>query len=215
MFNLHPTLAPETYPFAWMVDRWVGGGVLEYENIEAAAYVHELAIENTDGGPYLRFESRIWLAAEPAGIVDKEESGATTYGKLTKERLWSVSTGYLRVNPNVAKRADGSSAVEAMVSSPAGTARLWVGLVNGPRLQMVTDAVARSASGADFTSAKLMAGNVASDLFYAYDMEAFGSELRPYLAGRLSHTNADDVVLPGDDEAAADADGAASAEDAQ
>ncbi|MGV9182176.1 FABP family protein [Arcanobacterium canis] len=206
MFNLHPTLAPETYPFAWMVDRWVGGGILEYDNIDAAAYVHEVTIENTDGGPYLRYESRIWLAAEPAEIVDKEESGTTTYAKLTKERLWSVTTGYLRVNPNVEKRADGSSAVEAMVASPAGNTQLWVGLINGPRLQMVTDAVARSASGAEFTSAKLMAGNVASDLFYAYDMEAFGSELRPYLAGRLSHTNATDVVLLGDDERPQDED---------
>ena len=63
---------------------------------------------------------------------------------------------------------------------------MWVGIVRGPQLQMVTDVVARSAAGADVEAAKVMAGNVNSDLFYAYDMEAFGSPMRSYMAGRLS-----------------------------
>lgn len=199
MFNLHTTLAPENYPMAWMVDRWVGGGVLEYDNIEAAAYIHELTIENTDGGPYLRFDSRIWLANEPAGAVDREAPGSATYAALTKRELWSAETGYLRVNPTVEKQENGSVALEALVASPAGTTQLWVGLINGPRLQLVIDTVIRSASGAELNAAKLMAGNVESDLMYAYDMEAFGFEMRSYLAGRLSHTNDPDVVPPADE----------------
>ncbi|MFP7696328.1 FABP family protein [Trueperella sp. LYQ143] len=194
--RLPENLAPENYPIAWLLDSWCGGGVLEYEGIEPAAYLHELTIDARDAGPYVRLMSRIWLAHEPAEAVDKEASGQYTYNSLTKARLWSAVTGYLRVNPQASKRADGASELEAMLAAPSGTAQLWVGLINGPRLQMVTDTIVRSSSGAQLDGAKLIAGNVASDLFYAYDMEAFGSPMRSYLAGRLSRQFNDEVDAP-------------------
>mgnify|MGYP000317101411 CR=1 FL=1 len=36
-----------------------------------------------------------------------------------------------------------------------------------------------------------MGGLVEQDLFYAYDMAAFGSELRNYMSGRLSRVEAE------------------------
>lgn len=180
----------------WLVDSWHGGGILEYEGIEPAAYIHELTIDARDGGPYLQISSRVWLAHEPAGVVDKEAPGQVTYDQLSKERLWSSHTGYIRVNPEAQQRADGASEIEAMIASPAGVAQAWVGLISGPRVQLLTDGIMRSASGAQIEGAKLMAGNVASDLFYAIDMEAFGSEMRSYMAGRLSRQFNDDVDAP-------------------
>lgn len=198
--RLPENLAPENYPLGWLVDTWYGGGLLEYDNISSNAYLHELTIDNRDAGPYLRFTSQIWLANEPAAVVDKENSGQYTYDSLTKAQLWSATTGYLRVNPETAKREDGAVELEAMVASPSGTAQLWVGLINGPRLQLVTDTIVRSGSGAELEGAQLMAGNVATDLFYAYDMAAFGFEMRNYLAGRLSR-QFDDSVDPEPDAA--------------
>lgn len=191
--RLPENLAPENYPLAWLIDTWHGAGVLEYDNIEAAAYLHELAIDSVDGGPYVRFVSRVWLANEPASAVDKEAPGQVTYDSLTKERLWQTETGYIRVNPEATTRADGAVELEATVASPTGTAQLWVGLISGPRLQMVTDTIVRSGSAADLQAAKFVGGNVASDFFYAYDMEAFGFEMRSYLAGRLSRQFDDDA----------------------
>lgn len=191
--RLPENLPPENYPLAWLLDTWRGGGVLEYENVPAAAYLHELRIDNNDGGPYVRFVSTIWLAKEPAGAVDKEHSGEATWNELTKGQLWSTLTGYVRANPEVEKQEDGSVALEAMTAAPSGVSQVWVGIVRGPQLQMVTDVVARAAAGADVTAAKVMAGNVNSDLFYAYDMEAFGSPMRSYMAGRLSRMMDDSV----------------------
>lgn len=179
-------LAPENYPLAWLLGSWRGGGVLEYGNIPAAAYLHEVTIDNEDAGPYLRLTSTIWLAEEPAEIVDKERPGISVWSDLSKDRLWSSVMGFIRVNPEAAKREDGSVLLEAMMASPSGTSQIWVGLVRGPQLQMVTDVMARSAAGADVTAAKILAGSVNSDLMYAYDMEAFGYPMRSYLAGRLS-----------------------------
>lgn len=195
-FRLPENLAPENYPLGWLIDTWYGGGVLEYENVDAAAYLHELTIDAVDGGPYVRLNSRIWLAKEPASEVDKEAPGQWTYDHLTKDVLWSAQTGYLRVTPDAPKREDGSVELEATLATPMGISQLWVGLINGPRLQMVTDTVIRSGAAADFKAAKFLGGNVASDFFYAYDMEAFGFEMRNYLAGRLSRQFDDAVDAP-------------------
>lgn len=185
-------LAPENYPMAWLIDSWRGGGVMEYGNIEAAAYLHELTIDASDDGPYLQVTSRLWLAAEPAGAVNKEAPGVVTYSQLTKDRLWSAQTGYIRVNPEAKPRPDGASELEATIASPVGTGQLWVGLISGPRLKLITDTVVRSGAAPDLQAAQIVAGNVESDLFYAYDMEAFGFEMRSYLAGRLSRWADDD-----------------------
>lgn len=228
-FRLPENLAPENYPLGWLIDSWHGGGVMEYDNIEAAAYLHEVTIDAVDAGPYLRFISRIWLANEHASAVDKEAPGQWTYDHLTKDVMWSTQTGYLRVNPDAPRREDGSYELEATVATPVGNAQLWVGLINGPRLQMVTDTIVRSGSAADLQAAKFMGGNVASDFFYAYDMEAFGFEMRTYLAGRLSRqfddsvdapgkgnvVSSDDAVTPGTDSANASDDAGPAASDAR
>ena len=181
-------VAPENYPIAWLMDTWRGGGVLEYENVPASAYLHELRLDNNDGGPYLRFTSTIWLANEPASVVENELTGEYLWDHLTKGQLWSSAVGFLRVNPEASTGQDGTTPLEALVASPSGTSQVWVGVVKGPQLQLVTDVVARSAAGADLTNAKIMAGNVQSELFYAYDMEAFGFPMRSYFSGRLSRT---------------------------
>ncbi|WP_216379080.1 FABP family protein [Arcanobacterium phocae] len=201
--RLPENLVPENTALAWMIDSWVGGGILEYENVEPAAYLHEVRFDASDGGPYLKVTSKVWLANEPAGVVDKELSGQTTYNQLTKRELWMQHTGFIRVNPEADKRKDGSVELEAMLASPVGVSHAWVGLINGPRLQMVTDSVMRSGSGAQIDGVKLMAGSVASDLFYAIDMAAFGAEMRSYMAGRLSRTFDESVDPAGDDEACA------------
>ncbi|MFY9262325.1 MAG: FABP family protein [Actinomycetaceae bacterium] len=205
--RLPENLAPENYPMGWLVDSWHGGGVLEYEGVDAAAYLHELTIDASDGGPYLKITSNVWLANEPAGIVDKEAPGQVTYDQLTKAELWSTHTGFVRVNPESEQRPDGSSELEAMLVTPAGLAHAWVGLINGPRFQLVIDGVMRSASGAQVDGARILGGSVGSELFYAIDMEAFGSDMRSYMAGRMSR-QFDDAVDPVVNDAVSDDAGA-------
>lgn len=192
MMDIPDDLAPENYPLAWLIGCWRGGGVLEYENVPAAAYLHELHIDASDGGPYVYINSRIWLANEPASDVNKECSGISTWEQLGKRELWSAAAGYLRVNPTVDQQSDGSYALEAMLASPAGTSQILVGLVRGGQLHVVTDVLARSAAGANVNSAAIRARHIDSDLLYSYDMEAFGFPMSSYMAGRLTRQmNAD------------------------
>lgn len=185
VFQIPEGLAPETYPLAWLVGSWRGAGVLEYAGLDASAYVHELSIDNDDDGPYLRFSSTIWTAAEEAGIVDKEEEGELVYRKLTKDGVWATSSGYIRVSPT-AERGEQGTIIEVMSSNPAGHAITWAGIIKGPQLQIAADAIAATPTAPSYEGARIMAGLVSSELFYAYDMAAFGQEMRSYMAGRLS-----------------------------
>lgn len=185
-------IAPENYPLALLVDRWVGGGILSYESektgkIGPHAYLHEVIIDNRDGGPYLHVNSRIWLVEEDYTVVDNDSAGQELYNTLHKENLWAAHSGFVRVNPVADKREDEATEIEAMLSSGAGISHAWVGLTKGPRIQLVTDGIIRAVSGAQIDSAQLMAAHVDSDLFYSLDMAAFGrGEPMNYLAGRLT-----------------------------
>ena len=175
---------------AWLLDSWQGAGVLEYEGVEAAAYLHEIHIDNDNGGPYLRVRSDVWLAEEPAHVVDKDVSGGAMYAALTKADLWSSLTGYVRAAPGEPVR-EGATLLEGVTASPAGHAMTWAGIIKGPQVQLVADAIAATPTASEFTGARLMGGLVENDLFLAYDMAAFGHDLRSYMAGRLSRVAAE------------------------
>lgn len=185
VFQIPENIAPECYPMAWLLDSWQGAGVLEYEGVDAAAYLHELRIDNDNGGPYLHVESTVWIAEEPAGAVDKERPGAEMFATLTKGRLWSTTSGFLRAAPGTEQR-DGATVLEGITASPAGHAITWAGLIKGPQIQLVADAIAGTPTASELAGARLLGGLVEGDLFLAYDMAAFGSEMRSYMAGRLS-----------------------------
>ena len=67
----------------------------------------------------------------------------------------------------------------------------WAGLIKGPQLNLQADAIAATPTASTINGARIMAGLVESDLFYAYDMAAFGHEMSTYMAGRLSRVGAD------------------------
>lgn len=179
MFEIPENLAPETYPMAWLVGKWRGYGMLGYPGIDDAAMICELEISN-NGGPYLTVHSTWYLANENPDDIDKELPGAQGVAQLTEERLWDDAVGYLRQSSE--KEGD----VEAMIATPDGRVSLYIGVVKAPRMQLVSDAMVRSATGAQVNAAQVQVGMVESDLLFAYDMAAFGEELQSYAAGRLS-----------------------------
>lgn len=179
MFEIPQDLAPETYPMAWLVGTWRGYGMLGYPGIDDAAIICELEIAN-DGGPYLTVHSTWFLANENPDDIDKELPGTAGVDQLTVDRRWQTAMGYLRQSP------EKEGEIEAMIASPDGRVALYVGAVQAPRMSLVSDAMVRSATGAEVNASQLQVGLVESDLLFAYDMAAFGQEMQSYAAGRLS-----------------------------
>ncbi len=165
-------LAPEVYPLAWLVGEWTGSGVVEYPGIERLEVSQRIVFDH-DGGPYLRYVSVITLP------------GADGDAAVT----WGSETGFWRVpseSPEGVELAEGQFPVEALIADAAGVLSLYIGEVGKGRIDLATDLMARTASGAEMTAATRMYGLVEGDLLWAWDLAAFGHELASYASARLA-----------------------------
>jgi hypothetical protein len=170
-FALPDGLAPEVYPLAWLVGEWRGAGVVEYPGIPRFDFEQRIVFDH-DGGPYLRYTSVISTRGE------RSEEGA----------VWASETGFWRVPPEAPDDpalAEGQRPVEALLADAAGVLSLYVGEVGNGRIDLATDVMAHTPSGADMAGATRMYGLVDGDLLWAWDLAAFGHSLRSYASARL------------------------------
>jgi hypothetical protein len=165
-------LAPEVYPLAWLVGEWRGTGVVEYPGIPRLDVDQRVVVDH-DGGPYLRYASVISVRG-PEG---------------TTGSVWASETGFWRVpseSPEGLELSDGERPVEALLADASGVLSLYLGAVGNGRIDLATDLMARTASGAEMASATRMYGLVEGDLLWAWDLAAFGHERRSYVSARLA-----------------------------
>jgi hypothetical protein len=165
-------LAPEVYPLAWLVGAWRGEGTVGYGPIPQGRVTQEVTF-TAGQGPYLGYSARTWLT--PADGVAQTASAA---------QLWHEESGYWRVRPGQ-DRAEPPFEVEALVADAAGFLSLYVGEARGPRVDLGTDAMVRTAEAAPVSAATRMYGLVEGDLLWTWDIAGFGGELGSYMALRL------------------------------
>jgi nitrobindin-like protein len=164
--NELPQEHPDLAPLSFLLGRWEGFGKGDYPTIESFDFIQELTFTH-NGKPFLIYTSKSWL-------LDKDG---------TKGRPLGTETGYWR------PQADNH--VEVVLAHPTGIVEIYLGEVSGTRVEMATDAVARTASAKAVTAGKRLYGLVDSqregekDLAYAYDMAAMGQPLQPHLWARL------------------------------
>jgi hypothetical protein len=76
--------------------------------------------------------------------------------------------------------------VEALMISPTGVMELYLGRVDGTRLELATDAVVRSASAKEVTAAHRLYGIVeGGDLAYVEERAMVGQPMQPHVSARL------------------------------
>lgn len=176
MFDLPEDLAPEIYPLAWLVGAWHGDGVLKYPKIPERAFTQDVVFEH-DGGPYLRYTSVIRVAVAPdAGPGAGAQPPA----------VWSSETGFWRVSTD---RPAGLGAdqhpVEVLLADAAGRVSVYLGAVGGGRVDLASDLIARTATGADVTASKRLYGSVEGKLMWVWELAAFGQPLQSYASASL------------------------------
>ena len=69
---------------------------------------------------------------------------------------------------------------------PDGVSELYIGQVNGPRIDLATDAVVRTAGAKEYSAATRLYGLVEGHLLWAWDIAALGQELRTHASARLA-----------------------------
>lgn len=186
-FTLPGDLAPELYPLAWLLGTWRGPGQLAYPGISERGVVAEMVVTH-DGGPYLAYEATLFTGER----LDHEEPYDPA--ALVAEEVWGRESGFWRpvsteARPVAGAPADGPapSALEVLLSDPSGHAAVLTGSVQGPRIDLASDWVAATAtSPARPAAMRRMYGWVRGEIFWAWDLAAFGHELDSYASGRLS-----------------------------
>jgi len=159
-FEIPDNLHPDCGPVAWMLGTWGGNGHGDYPTIEKFEFGQELIFTH-DGRPFLHYFSRSW-------IVDEQ-------GEKVREA--ALETGFLRCRPE--------GRVELLLTHHTGFVEIYYGTAGGAKLDVTTDAVARTESAKEYTAGKRLYGNVEGDLLYAFDMAAMGQPLQPHIWARL------------------------------
>lgn len=191
-FTLPDGLAPEMYPLAWLVGRWHGEGVVGYPGIEETAFTQDVVIDH-DGGPYLSYASTIRLVVAPddaSALADPDGTpteGAPEADAAEPGPVWSTEQGFWRIPP---ERPEGLGSdlfpVELLLADPSGHVAVYVGATGNGRIDLVSDVIARTATGAEVTGGKRLWGLVQGELMWAHDLAAFGHDLQSYASARLS-----------------------------
>ena len=148
-FELPDDLHPDCGPVAWMLGTWRGNGRGDYPTIEPYEYGQELIFTH-DGRPFFHYMARAWIVDEAGELV----------------RNAAIETGFLRCRPE--------GKMELVLAHNTGFAEIWYGEAAGGKLELATDAIARTESAKEVAAGHRLYGNVEGDLLYAYDMAAVG-----------------------------------------
>jgi hypothetical protein len=158
---IHPGLQP----LSFLLGRWEGAGVGGYPTIDSFQFGQELSFTH-NGKPFLIYSSRTWL------LDDDGNPG----------RPLGLETGFWRPQPE--------NELEVLLVHPTGIAEIYLGEVDGTRIELSTDVVSRTASAKEVTAGHRLYGLIDEDLAYAYDMAAEGHGLQPHLSAQLKRVSA-------------------------
>ena len=161
-----PELHEAVTPLSFLLGRWEGAGVVGYPTIESVNFGQEISFSH-NGKPFLIYSSRTWLLAEDGAIG----------------RPLAVECGFWRPQPE--------GQVEVLLTHPTGITEIYLGKITGTKIEMITDAVARTATAKEVTAGRRLYGMIGGDLAYAYDMAAVGQPLQPHLSAQLKYVGAD------------------------
>ena len=156
--DLHPSLLG-LLPY---VGVWRGRGRGGYPTIQDFTYAQEVRFSH-DGRPFLAYESRTWILHDESG--DAVRPAAREVG-------WWRPVG-------------DTDEIEALITEPTGVMELYLGKIDGLKIEMVTDAVMRTSTAKEVTGAHRLYGIVEGALMYAIDLAAVGQPLQSHLSARL------------------------------
>lgn len=204
MFELDADLPAELVPLSWVIGVWEGSGVVAYR-VDDDTVEHEFAQRvafTRHGASALQYSCEAWLPADPDAGRDEPQPLFSEIGFWRLSRpLGAGDAGPAMLPPTGAPvfttadavetlRAEhGGFDVEALLVQPGGVSELYLGRVAGPRIDLATDAVLRSATAKEYTAATRLYGLVEDHLLWAWDIAALGQDLRTHASGRLARAD--------------------------
>ncbi len=182
----------ELTPFAFLVGKWSGSGVISYthnpdkadqeftqcvefsyDNQSVLGYVSKSTL--SDGTP-LPTEVGFWRLAKTPESSDHGPGLLPGTGEkliTTHEQLETL------------RNKDGGFDIEVSILHPSGISELYIGQIKGARVDIATDAVLRSQSSKDYRAATRMFGLVEGALLWVWDIAALGNPMASHASARL------------------------------
>lgn len=196
MISLDPGVPAEIVPLSWLLGLWEGTGILSYrvgDDLREGEFGMRLAFTQ-DGSPHLQYTCSAWLTG---GEQDAPLYSETGYWRLSRAlgdgdpgpgMLPPIAPAVFTTAESVEtlRNARGAFDIEVSIVQPGGVSEVYVGEVNGPRVDLQTDAVMRTAGAKDYAAATRLYGLVEGHLLWAWDIAALGQDLRTHASGRLA-----------------------------
>nr|WP_202106971.1 FABP family protein [Agromyces seonyuensis] len=194
-------LPPELVPLSWLLGVWEGTGVIDFatgdgdDDRVTREFGQRLSFSH-DGLPWLNYHSYAWLIgeedADPEPLVTE-----TGYWRLDRPLgagdpgpAMLPGTGESAYPDAEAveslRNADGGFDLQVQLIHPTGVNELYLGQVKGPRIDLATDAVMRTAGAEDYSAATRLYGLVDNHLLWAWDIAALGRPLATHASARLA-----------------------------
>jgi THAP4-like, heme-binding beta-barrel domain len=165
--ELSTDLPAPLVPLAWLLGGWAGAGVVGYPTMDGDLQFGQEVEFWHDGRPFLAYTSKTWLL---------DEAGQ-------KVRPLASETGYWR--PAGEAPESGGTALEVLLVHPTGIVETYHGSVDGPRIELATDLVARTATSKEYNAAHRLYGLVDGDLLWVMEMAAVGQPLTSHASAQL------------------------------
>lgn len=201
MIDLPTDLPADIVPLSWLLGVWEGTGVIDYESAGhhfSGEFTHRVSFSH-DGGDYVNYAASAWLLGEDGTRTPLvAEQG---YWRLARAAAdVDAGPGLLPpVEPRQGARtvddvealrtATGGFDLEVAIVHSDGVSEVYVGQVQGPRIDLATDAVVRPESAKPYSAATRMYGYVDGHLLWAWDIAALGGGLASHASARLSRAD--------------------------
>ncbi len=143
---------------------WRGTGKGGFPEDSDYDFAQEITISH-DGRPFLSYESRAW-------VIDAD-------GRPVRPAFREV--GWWRPAP--------SDGVEVLLAHPTGVSEVYLGRIDGLKVELSSDVVARTVTAHEVSASRRLYGIVAGALLYAVDLAALGEPLRPHISARLARVS--------------------------
>lgn len=161
-FEIPADLNPTLMPLAWLIGRWQGNGHGNWPGQGDFEFGQQVEFF-TNGQPYLHYISETYVA-------DEQGNATAPLG---------METGFWR------PASDGT--LDVVMCNPEGWSEVWTGKIDGAKIELVTDVVARTKNAdVEYTGGQRLYGNVDSDLLWTFDRAAKDVPLQPYMWARLA-----------------------------
>ena len=205
MFEFDAGLPAEIVPLSWLLGVWEGSGIVAYkigDEVTEVEFGQRVAFTH-DGTPHVQYVCSTWLS-DPA---TRSENGTPTplFSEIGYWRL-SRPLGAADAGPGMLpgvgdpvfttaeavetlRNANGAFDIEVTIVHPGSVSEIYLGEVAGPRIDLATDAVVRTATAKEYAAATRIYGLVDDHLLWAWDIAALGQDLRTHASGRLARVD--------------------------